>query len=152
MRSALLTLGICLAAAVPAAAQSMGGGGGGGAGGGMSTAKMPEPPSLEKTRVRYHPQAKIDVDGKVSVKFIVDTAGNPEPNSIEIQKVSDSAFVEAARMTVLSMEYRPAEDHGQKMRSYATTEIRFKAGKTACDVVITSRGSALCVDSLAKKK
>src|SRR5882672_2294475 len=151
MRTALLTLGICLVASFPAAAQSMGGGAGGGAGGGMSGAKRPDPPSLEKTLVHYHPQARIDSDGKVSLKFIVDTMGHPEPNSIEVLKVSDSAFVEAARLTVLSMEYRPARDHGQNMRSYATTEVRFKAGKTSCAVVMTSRGSALCVDSLAGK-
>ncbi len=151
MRTTLLALGLTLTVALPAAAQSMGGGGGGGGGGGMSAPKLPDPPSLRTTHVRYYPQSKLDIDGKVLLKFIVDTMGRPEPNSFEILKVSDSAFVEPARLTVLAQEYRPARDHGQNMRSYATSEIKFKAGKMPCDAQMKGATGTICVDSLDSK-
>ncbi|HTO72448.1 MAG TPA: energy transducer TonB, partial [Gemmatimonadales bacterium] len=91
---------------------------------------------------------KLDTDGRVIFKFIVDTMGHPEPNSFEILKVSDSAFVEPARLTVLAQEFRPARDHGQNMRSYATSEIKFKAGKMPCDVQMKGATGTICVDSL----
>lgn len=151
MRLPLALLTLSLVSVAPAAAQSMGPTGGGGGTGGGSTSQMPKPPSYQTTRVRYYPQALIDSSGKVSLKFIVDTAGHPEPGSIEITKASDSAFAEAARMTVLAQEYRPASDRGTNVRAASNFELKFKPGKMPCSVVITSRGTALCVDSLNTK-
>ncbi len=150
MRIPLIVIGCTLAASIPLAAQSMGGGGGGGGGAGGGGASMAKPPSLNSTKVRYYPQAKLDVEAKVSLKFIVGTDGHPEANSIEITKVSDSAFVDAARMTVMAQEWQPANDRGKAMRANATSEIRFKPGKMSCAVVLNPASGAICVDSLKK--
>jgi hypothetical protein len=117
----------------------------------MSSSSGQRPPSLKETRVRYYPQALLDSAGKVALKFIVDSAGHPEPGSIEVTKASDSAFVEAARLTVLAQEYRPGSDHGRSVRANWSDEIRFKPGKMSCAVVLTSHGPPLCVDSASAK-
>lgn len=148
MRISMLIAGLSLAVAGPLAAQSMDGGGMAAGTGGMSTMSMAKPPSFRNQLVKYYPQAKLDAEGKVSLKFIVGTDGHPEANSFEILKVSDSAFVEAARMMVMAQEYRPANDHGKDVRAYATTEVRFKPGKMACDVTIKGTSGMICVDSL----
>jgi len=149
MRISIVVLALALTAG-PLAAQSMDGGGGGG-GGSMATMSMAKLPSFRNQLVKYYPQSKLDAEGKVSLKFIVGTDGHPEANSFEILKVSDSAFVEAARLMVMAMEYRPANDHGKDVRAYATTEVHFKPGKTACDVVLKGASGPICVDSLKTK-
>lgn len=148
MRITLIMLGCTLVAAVPLSAQAMGGAAGAGAG--APSISMAKPPMLNSTKVRYYPQARLDAEAKVSLKFIVGTDGHPEANSIEVTKVSDSAFVEAARMTVMAQEWRPANDRGKTMRANATSEIRFKPGKMSCDVVLNPASGAICVDSLKK--
>jgi TonB family protein len=153
MRIPYVIMTVVLVAAAPAAAQDMGasGGGGGGTGGG-GYSQAAKAPSLRSTPVKYYPQAQLAANGKAAVKFIVDPSGHVEPASIEVTSASDSTFAEAARMTLLAQEYYPGSDRGQNVRAASNYEFHFKPGKTACGTVVTSRGVALCVDSLGGKK
>jgi hypothetical protein len=106
------------------------------------------PPRLQVSHARYYPKNQLNQSGRVTIRFVVDTIGLPEPASIRFVHAPDSAFAEAARLTVLAQEYEPGATRGQKVRTLLDYEVRFKPNGTSCSLAIVSRGVALCADSL----
>lgn len=73
--------------------------------------------------------ASLGVEGKVSVEFVIDTAGTVEPASFQVLESTHQAFEQAARAVVLSARFRPARLSAHPVRQLSRQAIRFVAAR-----------------------
>ncbi len=66
-----------------------------------------------------------ELEGHVDVRFIVDTTGRAEPQSIHVLAATHSSFADAVRDVLLRSRYRPAEAHGQRVRQVVEQRFEF---------------------------
>lgn len=66
------------------------------------------------------------VAGRVTLQFIVDTAGLVEPTSIEVVATTHEAFAGAAREGILEARFVPARYGGHTVRQLSKMPISFK--------------------------
>ena len=66
------------------------------------------------------------VEGHVDVRFIVDTLGRAEPNSIQVLASVHPRFSDAVREAILHSRYTPAEAHGVRVRQVVEQRFEFE--------------------------
>lgn len=65
------------------------------------------------------------VQGRVVARFVVDTLGRVEPQSVELPEASHAQFAEAVRQVLPRLRFRPAEAGGRRVRQLVQQEFRF---------------------------
>jgi hypothetical protein len=65
------------------------------------------------------------VEGDVQVRFVVDSAGNVEPSSIEIVRATHPLFATVVRRWLPSTRYVPAEARGRRVRQLVEQRVGF---------------------------
>jgi len=66
-------------------------------------------------------------DGAVVVRVVIDSAGNPEPSTVQVVAGSDSVLVAAARALVLKTLFRPARVRGRVVQGLVDVPVEFSA-------------------------
>lgn len=86
-----------------------------------------KPEALVLERPPYPPLLKsAGIEGRVLVQLVVDTAGRPEPGSIEIVKSAHPGFNQAVLSMFANARFRPARVHGRPVRVHVELPIDFK--------------------------
>ena len=65
------------------------------------------------------------VQGQVTVRFVVDTSGSADVESIEIVDASDPRFAESVRAALPHMRFSPARLNGRRVRQKVEQPFRF---------------------------
>lgn len=80
-------------------------------------------------RPRY-PEAlrQAGVEGRVVVRFVVDTAGRVERGSVAVASSSHALFVAAVEPVVGALRFRPAEAGGRRVRQLVEMPFEFVLG------------------------
>lgn len=81
----------------------------------VSSAKPRYPESLRQA----------GIDGRVLVRFTVDTLGRVETNSIQILQSTHDLFTRAVRDVLPSFRFKPSEVHGKRVESLAEMPFEF---------------------------
>lgn len=66
-------------------------------------------------------------DGAVVVRLVIDSAGNPEPQTLVVVQASDSVLAAAARALVLKTLFRPARVRGRVVQALVDVPVDFSA-------------------------
>jgi protein TonB len=66
------------------------------------------------------------VEGKVVVKFVVDTLGRVDPATIEIMESTHDLFTAAVRETLARLRFNPATSGSRKVRATAMMPFEFR--------------------------
>jgi TonB family protein len=75
----------------------------------------------------YPPELiKDKIEGAVFMRYIIDTTGRADPNSLEVIRSSHPAFTEAVRTAVPLMAFSPAMVGGHKVRQAVEQNFQFK--------------------------
>ena len=87
-----------------------------------------EPPMrLSGPPPRYPPLLRTaGIAGEVTLEFVVDTAGHPEPGSLRVVTASHKGFVSEARVAILGSVYRPGRLHGHPVRVLVRQTVVFR--------------------------
>lgn len=109
--------------------------------------ELKQPPKLQRSLARYYPADESYAKARVTVEFVVDTAGLVEPGTVKIIQSPTAAFAEAARLTVVAQQYAAGSFGGAHIRSLMNTDVSFKPGKVSCALVIESHGTRLCFEA-----
>jgi periplasmic protein TonB len=72
---------------------------------------------------------RIGVEGRVVVRFIVDTAGRVERNSIQKVSADHDAFFDAVVRSLTDARFQPAESNGRRVRQLAERSYEFRIEK-----------------------
>lgn len=92
-----------------------------------SQAAVDRVPVLLQAALEYPPELRqAGRQGWVVLRFVVGGDGRPEPESILVLAVSDSAFVPAARATIEKAVYRPGEVDSVAVRVLVVQPVTFQ--------------------------
>jgi periplasmic protein TonB len=81
---------------------------------------------LAPARPRYPETLRAaGVEGRASLRFVVDTAGRVEPGSVQVAGATHPLFGEAARAAVAGLRFRPAEAGGHRVRQLVELPFEF---------------------------
>jgi TonB family protein len=76
---------------------------------------------------RYPPALQAaGLEGRVSVRFVIDGGGRVEPGSLRITSATHAGFEESARKTILETLFRPARVRGRPVRQWAEQAIVYR--------------------------
>jgi protein TonB len=89
------------------------------------------PSLLGNARAPRYPDAlrQSNIDGKVSVRFVVDTLGRAEMNDLEIVETSHPLFAEAVKNALAFYRFSPGEVGGRKVRTMVQIPFTFSLTK-----------------------
>jgi protein TonB len=81
---------------------------------------------VSKLVLRYPPALQAaGMDGRVTLEFVIDTAGRVEPASLRVLESTHPAFEAAAREALVRASFRPARLGPQPVRQLTRQAIRF---------------------------
>ena len=105
-----------------------GGLGSGDAGRAFNASQVDREVQMTRPAVPRYPDAlrSVSVQGEVKVRYIVDTRGRVEPNSIQVISATHKLFAEAVRVALVNSRFRPAEANGQPVRQLVEQPFIFK--------------------------
>jgi TonB family protein len=69
------------------------------------------------------------VEGRVVVRFVVDTLGSVEPGSVTVVSATFSHFESSAREAVATCRYRPARMNHRPVRVLVQAPIEFRLAR-----------------------
>ena len=69
------------------------------------------------------------IDGRVLVRFTVDTTGAVDMNSVMILSSTHDLFTRSVRDVLPSFRFKPAELHGKRVPSLAEMPFEFSISK-----------------------
>jgi TonB family protein len=69
------------------------------------------------------------VEGRVTVRFVVDTTGRVERGSIEVVESTHALFAEAVRAVLLRQRFLPAEAGGRRVRQLVLQPFEFRLNR-----------------------
>lgn len=94
----------------------------------ISESEVDEPPTLLSAGMLRYPAVldAVRVEGKVTLRFIIDAEGRVEPDGITVISATDAGFVPAAREAVLTSRFRPAMKVHRPVRVRVQQTITFK--------------------------
>jgi TonB family protein len=76
---------------------------------------------------RYPPPLQsAGLEGRVTVRFVIDAAGRVEPGSIRITSAGHAGFEGSARETIRTTVFRPARVQGRAVRQWAQQAVVFR--------------------------
>jgi len=67
----------------------------------------------------------LGLEGRVVVEFVIDTAGQVEPASLQVLESTHPAFDQAARTAMLESVFKPARLSGHAVRQLTRQAVRF---------------------------
>jgi TonB family protein len=81
---------------------------------------------ISQPEPRYPTTAeRMGVEGRVLLRFVVDTTGKVDKESIEVLETSEEQFARPARESVARARFRPARMSGNAVRQLAEQSVRF---------------------------
>lgn len=81
---------------------------------------------VEQAKPRYPDLLRqAGIDGRVLLRFTVDTTGRVDPSSVTIVSSTHDLFAGAARTALLAFRFRPAEVGGRHVRALAEMPFEF---------------------------
>jgi|WetSurMetagenome_2_1015567.scaffolds.fasta_scaffold616000_1 TonB family protein len=85
------------------------------------------PPTLLTVGKRAYPpkEERAGIGGRVVLRFVIDTLGDPEPCSFSTVELSDPAFEQAAYIMVVGSAFRPATQDGHRVPVLVTQTVKF---------------------------
>jgi len=69
------------------------------------------------------------IDGRVLVRFVVDTLGRIDPASVQILSSTHDQFTRAVRDALSGFRFRPAESNGKRIQALAEMPFEFKVAR-----------------------
>jgi TonB family protein len=76
---------------------------------------------------RYPPSLQsAGLEGRVTVRFVIDAEGRVEPGSIRITSAGHPGFEGSARETIRNTVFRPARVRGRAVRQWAQQAVVFR--------------------------
>jgi protein TonB len=66
------------------------------------------------------------VDGRVLVRFVVDTMGRIDPTSVQVLQSTHDLFARAVRDILGNFRFKPAESNGHRLRAMAEMPFEFQ--------------------------
>ena len=76
---------------------------------------------------RYPPVLQAaGLEGRVSVRFVIDREGRVEPGSVRITSATHTGFEESARETILGTRFKPARVRGRPVRQWAEQTVVYR--------------------------
>jgi protein TonB len=69
------------------------------------------------------------VDGRVLVRFVVDTLGSVDMNSVQVLESTHDLFTRAVRAVLGNLRFKPAESRGHRVRAMAEMPFEFQIRK-----------------------
>lgn len=87
--------------------------------------EVDEPPDIVLTPPLRYPEGGSD--GVVVVRLVIDSAGNPEPQTVVVAQASDSVLAAWARVLVLKTLFRPARVRGRVVQALVDVPVDFSA-------------------------
>lgn len=90
-------------------------------------AQVDDPPVLVSAGPMRYPDVlrAAGISGRVTVKFVIDTTGHPDANSIQIVSTPHPGFSNAAKELVAKSVFRPGKVHGQAVAVLVQQNINF---------------------------
>ena len=90
-------------------------------------AQVDDPPVLVSAGPMRYPDVlrAAGISGRVTVKFVIDTTGHPDPNTIQIVATPHPGFSNAAKELVAKSVFRPGKVHGQAVSVLVQQNINF---------------------------
>jgi len=82
-----------------------------------------QPPRLVRVPNMAAPPGLVGVRARVDLRFVIDTAGQLAPCSVEVVRASDPRFVPAAVRTLEGMVFLPGRDGGRPVSTVAMQPI-----------------------------
>lgn len=80
----------------------------------------------QKSTLRYPEMLRqAGIDGRVLLRFVVDTTGGVDPASIVVVNSTHDLFTSSARTALLGFRFRPAEVDGHRVRALAEMPFEF---------------------------
>jgi TonB family protein len=92
-----------------------------------SAAVLDEAPELISSPPLEYPNRLRDrnIEGHVTIRFVIDTLGLAEHETIEIVEASHDGFIESATNIVRKSRYRPGRVRGRAVRVWSVITINF---------------------------
>ncbi len=92
-----------------------------------SSAQLDEAPELISSPPLEYPSRLRDrnIEGHVTIRFVIDTLGLAEQQSIEVVEASNDGFIESALNIVRKSRYRPGRVRGRPVRVWSVITINF---------------------------
>src|SRR5262245_19848141 len=82
---------------------------------------------LTPAKPRYpEPLRQAGIEGRVLVRFVVDTVGRIDPASVQILSSTHDQFTRAVRDALSGFRFRPAESNGKHIPALAEMPFEFK--------------------------
>jgi protein TonB len=82
---------------------------------------------LTPMKPRYpEPLRQAGIEGRVLVRFVVDTVGRIDPASVQILSSTHDQFTRAVRDALSGFRFRPAESNGKRIPALAEMPFEFK--------------------------
>ena len=90
-------------------------------------AQVDDPPTIVSPGPMRYPDVlrAAGIQGRVTVKFVIDSTGHPDPNTIQIVSTPHPGFVNAAKELVAKSVFRPGKVHGQVVAVLVQQVINF---------------------------
>ncbi len=95
--------------------------------GAFEAAVVDEPPELvSRPAVRYPPLLlRAGIEGHVTLRFVVDSLGIPEPTSLEVLEVTHAGFTRAAEELILRSQFAPGRVGARAVRVLVEQTVVF---------------------------
>ena len=113
-----------------------------------SASEVDEAAEIVLTPPLHYPE--LGSDGVVVVRVVIDSAGNPEPSTLQVTAGSDSVLVAAARTLVLKTLFRPARVRGHVVQTQIDVPVEFSAAASP-PVTLHVRGDVYTVEDLEER-
>jgi protein TonB len=85
---------------------------------------------LTPLKPRYpEPLRQAGIEGRVLVRFVVDTLGRIDPASVQILSSTHDQFTRAVRDALSGFRFRPAESNGKRIPALAEMPFEFKVAR-----------------------
>jgi protein TonB len=79
----------------------------------------------------YPPELiKAGIEGRVVMRYIIDTSGHADSLSVEVMHATHPAFVQAVREVIPTMRFSPATVQGHPVRQYVEQSFEFRLAPT----------------------
>lgn len=93
---------------------------------------------------------ELGSDGVVVVRVVIDSAGNPEPGTLQVIAGSDSVLVTAARTLVLKTLFRPARVRGRVVQTQIDVPVEFSVAASP-PVTLHVLGDVYAIEDLEER-
>jgi len=95
-----------------------------------AASNLDEVPELISSPPLEYPDGLRDrgIEGHVVIRFVLDSLGVPEKETIEIVEATHTGFVESAKSIVRNSRYRPGRVRGRPVRVWSVVTINFDLG------------------------